>query len=75
LLILIARAEPAKLDAAAVRFAGRACIERPFIALADAQLLVACLAQLDRADDESRANFAGALRRLRLDRAARGVAP
>jgi hypothetical protein len=34
------------IAAAAVRFLGRACVERAFITLADAQLLVACLAQL-----------------------------
>ncbi len=71
LLVLIAREDPEKVDAAAVRFLGRACIERPFITLADAQLLLACLAQLERADEESRASFASALRRLRLERAAR----
>ena len=71
LLVLIAREDPEKLDAAAVRFLGRACLERSVITLADALLLVACLAQLERADDESRAVFAGALRRLRLERAAR----
>ena len=48
-----------------------ACLERSFITLADAQLLVACLAQLERADAESSVAFAGALRRLRLERAAR----
>jgi hypothetical protein len=68
---LIAREDPEKLDAAAVRFLGRACLERSFITLADAQLLVACLAQLERADEESRVAFALALRRLRLERAAR----
>ncbi|MDP9257395.1 MAG: hypothetical protein M3Q31_12675 [Actinomycetota bacterium] len=73
LLVLIAREDPQKLDAAAVRFLGRACLERSFITLADAQLLVACLAQLERADEDSRASFAGALRRLRLERAARGI--
>ena len=46
LLLLIARDDPQKLDAAAVRFLGRACLERSFITLDDAQLLVACLAQL-----------------------------
>lgn len=75
LLVLIAREDPEKLDAAAVRFLGRACLERSFITLSDAQLLVACLAQLERADDESRACFAGALRRLRLDHAARRLNP
>jgi hypothetical protein len=30
----------------------------------DAQLLVVCLAPLERADEESRVSFAGALRRL-----------
>jgi hypothetical protein len=71
LLTLIASKDPGKLDAAAVRFLGRACLERPFITLDDAQLLAACLAQLERPDDESRPSFAGALRRLRLERAAR----
>jgi hypothetical protein len=75
LLVLIARADPEKLDAAAVRFLGRACLERSFITLDDAQLLVACLTHLERADDESRATFAAALRRLRLERAARQVSP
>jgi hypothetical protein len=74
LLVLIARQDPERLQAAAVRFLGRACLERSFITLDDAQLLVACLAQLERADDESRATFASALRRLRLERAARHVA-
>jgi hypothetical protein len=68
LLVLIAHEDPEKVDAAAVRFLGRACLERSFITLDDAQLLAACLAQLERADDESRASFAGALRRLRLER-------
>jgi hypothetical protein len=71
LLVLIAREDPAKLDAAAVRFLGRACLERSFITLDDAQLLAACLAQLERADEESLAVFAVALRRLGLERAAR----
>jgi hypothetical protein len=71
LLVLIAREDAGKLDSAAVRFLGRACLERSFITLDDAQLLAACLAQLERADDESCASFAGALRRLRLERAAR----
>jgi hypothetical protein len=71
LLLLIAREDPENLDAAAVRFLGRACLERSIMTLDDAQLLVACLAQLERADEESRASFAGALRRLRLERAAR----
>jgi hypothetical protein len=70
LLVLIAGEDPGKLDPAAVRFLGRACLERSFITLDDAQLLLACLAQLKRGDDESRASFAGALRRLRLQRAA-----
>ncbi|MDP9255988.1 MAG: hypothetical protein M3Q31_05465 [Actinomycetota bacterium] len=70
LLLLIAREDPAKLDAAAVRFLGRACLERSFVTLDDAQLLAACLAQLEQADDEARASFAGALGRLRLTRAA-----
>jgi hypothetical protein len=73
LLVLIARDDPGKLDSAAVRFLGRACLERSFITLSDVQLLAACLAQLERADDESRTSFAGALRRLRLERAARNV--
>lgn len=73
LLVLIASQSPEKLDAAAVRFLGRACLERSFITLADAQLLAACLAQLERADEESRIGFALALRRARLDRAARRV--
>jgi hypothetical protein len=71
LLVLIAGEDPEKLDAAAVRFLGRACLERSFITLADAHLLVACLAQLERGDEESRATFAAALRRLRLERAAK----
>jgi hypothetical protein len=71
LLILIAAKDPRKLDSAAVRFLGRACLERPFITLADTQLLLACLAQLERADPESRVSFAAALRRVRLERAAR----
>jgi hypothetical protein len=71
LLVLIARHDPEKLDAAAVRFLGRACLERSFITLDDAQLLVACLAQLERSNEESRRSLAGALRRLRLERAAR----
>jgi hypothetical protein len=70
LLVLIASEDTADLDSAAVQFLGRACLERSFITLDDAQLLVACLAQLERADEESRASFAGALRRLRLERAA-----
>jgi hypothetical protein len=73
LLVLIATQDPEKLDTAAVRFLGRACLERPFITLDDAQLLVACLAQLDRGDADSRAGFAVGLRRLRLERAARRV--
>ena len=75
LLVLIASEDPGKLDAAAVRFLGRACLERSFITLTDAQLLVACLAQLERSDAESNATFAAALRRLRLERAARRVEP
>jgi hypothetical protein len=75
LLVLIATQDPEKLDAAAVRFLGRACLERSFVTLADAQLLAACLDQLERADDESRATFAAALRRLRLEHAARRVEP
>jgi hypothetical protein len=71
LLALIALKDPEKLEPAAVRFLGRACLERSFITLDDAHLLVACLAQLERADDESLASFAGALRRLRLERTAR----
>jgi hypothetical protein len=70
LLVLIARDDPKRLDAAAVRFLGRSCLERSFITLADAQLLAACLTQLERADEESRVTFAGALRRLRMERAA-----
>jgi hypothetical protein len=70
LLVLIATEGPAKLDAAAVRFLGRACLERWFITLDDAQFLVACLTQLERADDESSAAFAVALERLRLERTA-----
>jgi hypothetical protein len=73
LLILIAREDPEKLDAAAVRFLGRACLERSFITLADAQFVAACLAQLERGDEEARASFAGALRRLRLERAAQRI--
>jgi hypothetical protein len=73
LLVLIASEDPTKLDAAAVRFLGRACLERSFITLDDAQLLVACLAQLERSDEESRTMFAGALRRLRLECAAQRV--
>jgi hypothetical protein len=68
--VLIASSDPDKLDAAAVRFLGRACLERSFITLGDAQLLVACLAQLERGDEESRVSFAGAPGRLRLARAA-----
>ena len=71
LLLLIACEDPARLEATAVRFLGGACLERSFITLDDVQFLVACLAQLARGDDESRSSFAGALRRLRLDRAAR----
>ncbi|MDP9259389.1 MAG: hypothetical protein M3Q31_22955 [Actinomycetota bacterium] len=71
LLVLIASADPAKLDAAAVRFLGRACLE-PSV-LADARWLVACMEQLERADPDSRASFATALRRLRLERAAGSV--
>ena len=73
LLALIASSDPDRLDAAAVRFLGRACLERSFITLDDAQWLAACLAQLGRADSESRATFAAALRRLRLEHAARRV--
>jgi hypothetical protein len=73
LLVLIARENPERFQPAAVRFLGRACLERSFITLGDVQLLVACLAQLERADDESRASFAGALRRLRMERAARSL--
>ena len=73
LLVLIASEDPAKLDAASVRFLGRACLERSFMTLTDAQLLVACLTQLERSDAESKATFAAALRRLRLERAARRV--
>jgi hypothetical protein len=71
LLVLIAREDPEKLDPAAARFLGRACLERSFITLDVAQLPVACLAQLERADEEALASFAGALRRLRLERVAR----
>jgi hypothetical protein len=56
LLVLIAQEDSAKLDTAAVRFPGRACLERSFITLGDPQLLVACLAQLPRAD-ESRGRY------------------
>lgn len=73
LLALIASNDPERLDAAAVRFLGRACLERPFITLDDARWLAACLSQLDRADAESRLAFAAALRRLRLERAAQRV--
>jgi hypothetical protein len=73
LLVLIASSDPGKLDAAAVRFLGRTCMERSFITLGDAQWLAACLAQLERADADSRATFAAALRRVRLERAARRV--
>ncbi|MDP9259244.1 MAG: hypothetical protein M3Q31_22210 [Actinomycetota bacterium] len=73
LLVLIARKDQDKLDAAAVRFLGRACLERSLITLADAQLLTACLAQLECGDDESRVGFATALRRLRMERAAQRV--
>lgn len=71
LLVLIAAGDPARFDSAAVRFLGRACLERSFLTLADTHLLVACLAQLERADADSRASFAAALRRLRLEHAAR----
>jgi hypothetical protein len=71
LLLLIARDDPAKLEAAAVRFLGRACLERSFITLHDAHFLVACLTQLERADEESQASFACALQRLRLRRISR----
>lgn len=71
LLVLIAEKDPDKFDAAAVRFMGRACLERSFMTLGDAQLLAACLGQLARADAESRGTFAAALRRLRLERPAR----
>jgi hypothetical protein len=73
LLVLFASADPAKLDAAAVRFLGRACLERSFITLADARWLVACMEQLERSDPDSHASFAMALRRLRLERAAASV--
>lgn len=73
LLVLIASADPARLDAAGVRFLGRACLERSFITLADARWLVACIAQLERSDPDSRTSFAIALRRLRLERAAVSV--
>jgi hypothetical protein len=42
-----AAALPRPDDAAAVRFQGRACLERSFITLDGVQLLVACLAQLE----------------------------
>ena len=71
LLVLIAADDPARFDSAAVRFLGRACLERSFLTLADTQLLVACLGQLERSDAEARASFAAALRRLRLEHAAR----
>jgi hypothetical protein len=48
---LLAREDPEKLETTSVRFLGRAFLERSFITLADAQLLVACLAQLERADE------------------------
>jgi hypothetical protein len=70
LLVLIAHDDPRKLDAAAVRFLGRVCLERSFITLSDAHLLVACLAQLERADADSHTAFAATLRRLRLGNAA-----
>jgi hypothetical protein len=57
---LIASSDPDKLDPAAVRFLGRACLERAFITLDETQLLVACLAQL-----EHRQGVARDLRRLR----------
>jgi hypothetical protein len=72
-LVLIASQDPEKLDAAAVRFLGRACLERSFITLDDAQLLAGCLAQLEQGDAGSRAGLAVALRRLRRERAARQV--
>jgi hypothetical protein len=71
LLLLIASEDPGKFEAAAVRFLGRASLERSFMTLDDAQLLAACLAQLVRADADSRAIFACALRRLGLEHAAR----
>ena len=70
LLVLIAREDPEKLDAAAVRFLGRACLERSFITLDDARLLAACLAQLERGDEEAKQAFLVALKRIRLERAA-----
>jgi hypothetical protein len=73
LLVLIAEVDPSKLDAAAVRFLGRACIERSFITLADAQLLAACLSQLGKLDADSCTCFAVAPQRLRLERAASRV--
>src|SRR4051812_10458738 len=39
LLVLIAQLDPARFDAAAVRFLGRACLERSFITTSDAQFL------------------------------------
>ena len=71
LVVLIARENPTALDASAVRFLGRARLERSFNTLDDAQFLVAGVSQLSRADADSRAGFAPALRRLRLNRAAR----
>ena len=73
LVVLIARENPTALDASAVRFLGRARLERSFNTLDDAQFLVAGVSQLSRADADSRAGFAPALRRLRLNRAARRI--
>jgi hypothetical protein len=43
LLVLIAKEDPASLDAAALGFLGHACLKRSFITLDDAQLLIARL--------------------------------
>jgi hypothetical protein len=56
LLVLIAQHDPAKLEAAAVRFLGRACLELSFMTLSDAQLLATWLDQLARSDAETRAS-------------------
>ena len=50
LLVLTARHDPEKLEATAVRFLGRACLERSFMTLSDTQLLATCLDQLARSD-------------------------
>jgi hypothetical protein len=70
LLLLIAREDPDRFDAAAVRFLGRACLERSFVTLGDARFLAACLGELARGDQAAREAFLLALRRLRLERAA-----